>query len=344
LLEINKMPYKSDNFKTVLTNLPIKPGVYRFYSKDDELLYIGKAKKLKNRVSSYFQNGRPHNQRLSLMISQIARIEYTVVSTEKESLILEANLIHELQPKYNIKLKDDKSYLYVRVTNHPIPGIFLTRRKYDPKSQYFGPYTKKTGITNVLRTLRIIFPYCQEKYPKQKPCQYVSIKQCDGICIGQETKTDYLQKIEQIKLVLSGHTDKAIVFLKNKMQQAVSDFNFELAALYRDRIQTLTETVSDQKIVLSQPLDLDLVTLVAENQHNGLWVGSVFVQNIRQGKMINVNNFLLTGSFDLDPEEEKDDNKNSQQQIINHFLQRFFSSFYSNYLENVEVIIQSFIF
>ena len=155
--------------KEIIKNLPHEPGVYRFYSSSEDPLYIGKAKDLKNRVSSYFQDGRPKNQRLSLMISQIERIEYTVVKTEKESLILEANLIHKLQPKYNILLKDDRNYLYVRLTNaDPIPGFFLTRRKYDPRSDYFGPYTKLSGIVQTMRTLRLIFPYCQEKFPQKK--------------------------------------------------------------------------------------------------------------------------------------------------------------------------------
>lgn len=319
--------------KEIIKNLPHEPGVYRFYSASGDLLYIGKAKNLKNRVSSYFQEGRPKNQRLSLMISQIQRIEYTVVKTEKESLILEANLIHKLQPKYNILLKDDRSYLYVRLTNgDPIPGFFLTRRKYDPRSDYFGPYTKLSGIVQTMRTLRLIFPYCQEKFPQKKACSYVGIKQCDGICAGLESKQDYLKKLDQIKNILNGKTAPAENFLSQKMQEAASVQNFELAALWRDRLKMLTETIADQKIILPHPQDVDLVTLVVdEPDGNGLQVGSVFVQTIRQGKIINVNNFLLSGS------EGESDN-----QSINSFLERFLVSYYSARIEDCPVLVQAF--
>ena len=324
----------------ILRNLPQKPGVYRFYTKDDRVLYIGKAKNLKNRVSSYFQDGRPKNQRLTLMISQIDKIEYTVVKTEKESLILEANLIHQLQPKYNVLLKDDRSYLYVRFTQHPIPGIFLTRKKFDPNSQYFGPYTKKTGIYQTLRTLRTIFPFCQERYPQKKPCSYVGIKQCDGICIGKEKKDDYLQKIEQIKKVLSGKTEQTEDFIKQKMQNAIAIQNYELAALWRDRLKTLKETIVDQKIVLPHPQDLDLISLILEENSDGLLIGSIFLQNIREGKVINVNNFLLTSTKTITEQNTKNDWK----EISQSFLQRFMTSHYnSQEIDNSPVLVESFL-
>ena len=324
----------------ILRNLPQKPGVYRFYTKDDRVLYIGKAKNLKNRVSSYFQDGRPKNQRLTLMISQIDKIEYTVVKTEKESLILEANLIHQLQPKYNVLLKDDRSYLYVRFTQHPIPGIFLTRKKFDPNSQYFGPYTKKTGIYQTLRTLRTIFPFCQERYPQKKPCSYVGIKQCDGICIGKEKKEDYLQKIEQIKKVLSGKTEQTEDFIKQKMQNAIAIQNYELAALWRDRLKTLKETIVDQKIVLPHPQDLDLISLILEENSDGLLIGSIFLQNIREGKVINVNNFLLTSTKTITEQNTKNDWK----EISQSFLQRFMASHYnSQEIDNSPVLVESFL-
>lgn len=328
------------NFKPILQNLPKQPGVYRFYDKSKELLYVGKAKNLKNRVSSYFQEGRPKNQRLTLMISQIYSIEYTVVKSEKESLILEANLIHQLQPKYNILLKDDKSYLYVRITNaDPIPGIFLTRRKYDPRSSYFGPYTKRMGIFNTLRTLRIIFPYCQEKFPQKRACSYVGIKQCEGICIGAENLENYKEKLEQIKNVLQGKTEEVEQFLNQKIKEAVDCKNYELAALWRDRITILKETISDQKVILPHPQNLDLVSLVWQNTADGLQIASVFIQNIRQGKVINLNNFLLTGT----EENEVDLPANSEtwdKYISNSILARFFSSYYSNKIEDVPVLVQ----
>jgi excinuclease ABC subunit C len=313
--------------KEVIKTIPHKPGVYRYYSMNEELLYVGKAKDLKNRVSSYFQEGRPKNERLTLMISQIDRIEYTVVKSEKESLILEANLINSLQPKYNVLLKDDKNYIYVRITNDPIPGIFFARRKYDPNSQYYGPYTKKTGIINVLRTLRTIFPYCQERFPQKRACNYVSIKQCGGICVGLEDKNTYTDRLNNIKNILEGKINIVENYLNEKIQESASAGNYELAALWRDKKHILEDTITDQKIILPDPQDVDLISLVIKENETGLQIGSVFVQNIRDGKVINVSNFLLSGT-----EEEEKEYK---------FLDRFLSSFYTQQSE-IDILVHIF--
>jgi excinuclease ABC subunit C len=280
-----------DHIKATLKNIPEKPGVYRYYGIEDELLYIGKAKNLKKRVSSYFQN-KPHNERMTMMISLIVRIEYTVVANERESLILEANLIHNLQPRYNILLKDDKNYVYVRITNDPIPNITFTRRKFDPKSKYYGPYTKKFGIMQTLRTLRSIFPYCNERFPQKKACNYVGIRQCEGICVGEESQADYRARIQQIERVLSGKTDQVKEFIDSKIAAAIKLENFELAALWRDRWNMLKDTVDDQKIILPQPIDLDLISAVLHLEDG---MAGVTVQSIRGGKILNVHSYLLSG-------------------------------------------------
>jgi excinuclease ABC subunit C len=257
---------------SILKNLPSLPGVYRYYGIGDNVLYVGKAKNLKHRVSQYFQNNKLEgNPRLQTMVSQIERIEYTTVKTEKEALILEANLIYNLQPKYNVLLKDDRSYLYVRISNnnlfvknaktglesssdkitfvpdnlslYDLPRITLARRKYDKNSDYFGPYTKKYGIVNVLRILRSIFPYCEKvgvkaEWTKESKtcCHYFQLKQCDGICCGKETVEQYLSKIGQIKKVLAGETDSVKVWIKVKIGEAIGVNNYELAGLWRDRL------------------------------------------------------------------------------------------------------------
>jgi excinuclease ABC subunit C len=320
------------NFQSTIKNLPQKPGVYRYYDKDGGLLYIGKAKNLKNRVSSYFQEGRPKNQRLTLMISRIDRIEYTVVASEKESLILEANLIHNLQPKYNILLKDDKSYVYVRITNDTIPAIFLVRKKYDPSSLYFGPYTKQSNIYNTLRTLRTIFPYCQERSPQKRPCSYYGIKQCEGICVGKENLQDYNLKIKQIQNVLEGKTELVETFVQQKIGSAVEDQNFALAAMWRDRLNILQDTIGTQKIILPKPTDLDLITLVSRTDLEGLELGSIFVQNIRGGKLINVANYILAGTGEAENESD----------LAEEFLQRFFQSYYVVNKDKAPVLVQCY--
>jgi excinuclease ABC subunit C len=318
-----------EKFKNTIQNLPQKPGVYRYYSVDNLLLYVGKAKNLKSRVSSYFQEGRPKNQRLTLMLSQIDRIEYTVVETEKESLILEANLIYNLQPKYNVQLKSDRSYVYVRITDDPIPGIYLVRRKYDLNSNYYGPYTKRTGISNTLRTLRLIFPYCQEKLPRGSFCNYYKIGMCDGICGGEENIENYKLKLHQLEQVLKGKTDEVVDYLYDKIKQAVDIGNFELAGLWRDRLNHLTNSISDQKIILPEPMDIDLVTLIVEPEDaEGYQMASAFVQNIRDGKIINVNNFLLSGS--------------GEDRVEFEFSVRFLQTYFAEMQPEADILINIF--
>jgi excinuclease ABC subunit C len=326
----------------VLSGLPSKPGVYRFYDLKNSLLYVGKAKNLKNRVRSYFQNRsrllNSRGQRIGLMIDQIFRIDYTVVRNEKESLILEANLIHSLQPKYNVSLKDDKSYIYVRANlADEIPSFSFVRQKYDPKSVYFGPYTKRAGIEDALRTIRQILPFCQEKHFTGKPCFYTSIHLCEGICAGLEEKKDYLERFEQVMKILSGQTKQVEIFIQEKIQKAIKLENYALAGLWRDRLYTLQSVIVDQKVVLSDPKNIDLISLVLEEQDQGKILGSLFYQSIREGKVINVLNYLLNGSQDPWSEdiESTEDNpdqeiqieeKNSKYEI--EFMNKFILSFY----------------
>jgi excinuclease ABC subunit C len=327
------------NLVSTIKNLPKKPGVYRYYGLDGSLLYVGKAKNLKNRVSSYFQEGRPQNQRISLMVSQIRQIEYTVVDSEMESLLLEANLINSLQPKYNIALKDDRSYCYIRLTNDEIPGFFVVRNKFDPQSTYFGPYASRYTVEEILRTLRIIFPFCQAKKAQTSPCGYVGLGQCDGLCIGKEEREDYLEKLEQIKKVLLGKTESAEAFLTSKIQQAVKEENYPLAALWKERLGLLKRTVQSRKVILPSPQDVDLVSLVMERSPEGLQLGSVFVQQIRGGRMINVNNFLLTGSEVVSEQVSPEEN---YPQLAQRFLIRFLSNYYTYQTELVPVLVQCF--
>jgi excinuclease ABC subunit C len=297
-------------------DLPQLPGVYRFYDFAGQLLYIGKAKNLKNRVANYFQNNK--NPRTALMVSQISRVEYTIVTTENEALTLEADTIRTQQPKYNIKLKDDKSFVFVRISENK--KITIVRQKYDKKSTYFGPYTKTSNIFETLSILRQIFPFCQEKFGFGKPCSYVQIKQCDGICGALETIENYNQKITQIEKVLTGKIDIVQEWLKTKMQVAIGLQNYELAGLWRDKSKLLSETICKNNIVLSQPLDLDIINLIVTRDISGLEIGSVFVQNIREGRVITVNNFLMSGSGSGETQEE----------IIQDFVVKFCQSYYTD--------------
>lgn len=351
----------SQKLKETIKNIPHRPGVYRYYGLDGGLLYIGKARDLRNRVSSYFQDNADHTTRIRLMVNQVERIEYTVVGSENEAIILEANLIHAHQPRYNILLKDDKSYLYVRLTSDSIPTFFLTRRKYDPNSKYFGPFTKRYAINDTLRTLRTIFPYCSNRVPNGKPCNYMGIKQCDGICIGKETMEQYQFKIQCIQDALNGRIDEAEEWLTAKIIQAINIDNFELAALWRDKLKLLQSATSDQKIILPQPQNIDLLTLVMTQDTEGLQIGSFFLQSIRDGKIVNVNNFIMSGSevfsngertipSQSETWEEKEesylenttDELNLGKSLALSFLQRFLITHSYKNSENVRIMIEVF--
>jgi excinuclease ABC subunit C len=289
------------DFKSILQSLPDSPGVYRYYDKKKNLLYIGKAKSLKKRVTSYFQNSKSHNERITLMISLIDSIEYTQVSTEKESLILEANLINNLQPKYNVLLKDDKSYLFIEYTkNDPIPGFFLVRKKENISSEYYGPYTNTRQITEVMKIVRTIFPYCQERYPSPKPCQYCSIKQCNGICVGLEDREAYIARNKLILSILNGRTKLALEEIKIKINEFITTGNYEHAAYYRDKLNLLADIGEKQKIVLKVAEDIDLINLVYQQHEDGEIIGSFFVQQIRDGRIVNVFNSIMSGTTEGD--------------------------------------------
>ena len=322
------------SLKSIIKSVPHKPGVYRYYDSSKNLLYIGKAKDLKNRVSSYFQESGDMSTRIRLMVSQINSIEYSVVNTDKEAILMEANLIHSLQPRYNILLKDDKSYSYVRVSRDIIPSVTLTRRKYDPNSRYFGPFTRQFAITEALRTLRIIFPFCLEKNIGDKPCNYVSIKQCEGVCCGWEDIEVYNQRMEQLVNVLSGRVDVAAEWIQQRMIEAVDKNNFALASLWRDKITLLKDIISDQKVVLPHPQDIDIVTLVTKYDTEGLQFGSIYLQNIRAGKITNVNNFLMTGT------EVIDDPEDGELQL--QFLSRFLASYKAGMDEDIPILLEVF--
>jgi excinuclease ABC subunit C len=289
------------DLKKVIRELPDSPGVYRYYDKKKNLLYIGKAKSLKKRVSSYFQNSKSHNERITLMVSLINSIEYTKVKTEKEALILEANLINNLQPKYNVALKDDKSYVYIEYTKgDPIPGFFVVRRKENISSEYYGPYTNTREINEVMKVLRTVFPFCQERYSKNKSCFYCSIKQCNGICNNKEDIEEYRERNKLLLQVLNGRTKNVQEEIQAKIKHFVSIGNYEFAGYYRDKLSLLKDVSEKQKVVLKIAQDLDLINLVYQSFDDGELIGSFFTQQIRDGKIVNVFNSIMSGTKDVD--------------------------------------------
>lgn len=245
------------NLKDIIKNLPKHPGVYRYYDKDGKLLYIGKAKNLKNRVSSYFVN-KDHSFRIELMVRRIHNIEYSIVPTEKDALLLENALIKELQPKYNISLKDDKSYPYIKIVNEQFPRIYFTRKYEHDGAEYFGPYTSVNHVRSILELIKKLYPIRSCSLPlseknikakKFKVCLEYHIGNCLGPCAGFQSKENYDNNIEQIRRIVKGRLQELRAILKQQMQDHAEKLEFEEAEIIKIKLQSLKEYVTDSTVV-----------------------------------------------------------------------------------------------
>ncbi len=275
-----------------LSTLPRKAGVYQHLDADGKVIYVGKAKNLRSRVRSYFHESRPRDGRLAVMINKIADVEVIVTDTEAEALILENNLIKKLQPRYNVNLRDDKSYPYICIKNERFPRVFPTRNLRKDGSTYIGPYSDVKNMKLMLHTIRSIFKLrtCNLNLSpdaiaagKYEPCLEYHIKKCAAPCVGYQTEEDYNRTIEQVEKLLNGHTKELIELLRDEMQRLSAEMRFEEAADLRDRIRALEKYSRKQKVVSSDEVDRDLFALRADREDN-VAVGVTF--KVREGKMI----------------------------------------------------------
>jgi excinuclease ABC subunit C len=308
---------KKNNLDLQLSNLPPGPGIYQFKDKSGKIIYVGKAKNLRNRVRSYFVS-RPVGPRLERMISLIHDLEIINTDSEVESLILEMNMIKKLKPRYNVNLKDDKSYPYIVITNEPYPRVFPTRKKRSDGSKYFGPYTDVGTMKYSLKMLRDIFMIrtcnyniTQEAIDKKKfkLCLEYHIHKCEGPCEGLVTRLHYNEMIDEVEKVLNGKTGTLIRELNEKMKLASRTENFEAAAQIRNKIQSLEVYTERQKVVSEDLLDKDIFGFVKEGNE-----GCAMVLNIRDGKAIGKRHFYL------DSIEEKSD-----EEILESVLMKYYS-------------------
>jgi excinuclease ABC subunit C len=294
-----------------LKDLPQKPGVYIFKDAKGLVLYVGKAVRLKNRVSSYFKKDGGDNRgpRIQLMISLITDLDYTVTDNETESLILEKNFIKQLKPKYNVDLRDDKNYLFIKINlKDEIPTIGYERRPTDKNARYFGPYTSGLAIKDTLRWLRRIFPYCANKKVGSKPCFYYHIGKCPGVCFGkisvEEYRTNYIKPIIQF---LDGRRSEILKNLQQQMRIFAAEKRFEKAAKIRDQIYTLNRVLERQKLIYPRKIDQDVISVFADG------VASVNLFMIREGKLIQKENFILENTKQMPMSE-----------ILQSFLERYY--------------------
>lgn len=272
-----------------IKNLPNNPGVYQFKNDKGKVIYVGKAINLKNRVRSYFLGGN-QSAKTAALVSKISDLELILTDNEVEALVLENNLIKEFKPRYNVNLKDDKSYPFIKVTNEPYPRIYPTRKLVRDGSKYFGPYTSAGNMKSSLRMINQLFKIrscklniTQESIEKKKfkVCLDYHIKKCDGPCEGLISETDYGEMVGEVVKVLKGKTDDLIDDLNVKMKHLVDKLEFEKAAELRDRLEQLKIISSKQKIVSDDFEDRDIISLAYEGKDSAC---SVF--NIRNGKLV----------------------------------------------------------
>lgn len=287
----------NDALQVIINNLPTDPGVYLYKDKNQKIIYVGKAKNLRNRVRQYFQNNQ-QNPKTLILVQKINDIEYIVTDSELEALVLENNLIKTYKPRYNILLKDDKSFPYITITNELFPRVFVTRTIVNDGSEYFGPYTDVRAMRSSLKLITNIFKIRSCKYnitqesiekKKYKLCLDYHIKKCDGPCEGLISALAYREIINKVRKILLGNTDDLIEELKEQMKNYAKELNFEKAAELRDQINELEVYSQKQKIISTDFQDRDIFAIAYLNKD---CIVTIF--NVRKGKLINRKNLRIT--------------------------------------------------
>jgi len=327
----------SDYITSILDTLPDKTGCYLMKDSTGKIIYIGKAINLRNRVRSYFHSSADHSYKVRQLVQNIADIEWIVVGSELEALILEMNLIKQHRPRYNVRLKDDKRYPYIKVHwQDPFPKVTVTRKMADDGARYFGPYTSVWAVHQTLDVLRRIFPYltCARVITGEdaRPCLYYDIKLCTGPCIGAIDQAGYRQMIDDLSKFLEGRTKPIIKRLQQDMQKASEELRYEKAAAIRNQIQAINQVVEKQKVISSEQKDSDVIAMARAD-------GEACVQIffVRSGKLIGREYFVLEGT-----EEENDG------EILGEFVKQFYSQaafvpqqvFLPHELEEAQIINQ----
>ena len=305
-----------------LKKLPAKPGVYLMHDERDEIIYVGKAISLRNRVRQYFQSSRNKGAKIEQMVTHIARFEYIVTDSELEALVLESNLIKEHRPKYNTMLKDDKSYPFIKVTvQEAYPRVLFARRMKKDKNRYFGPYTSAGAVKDVIELVRKLYQVrsCNRNLPrdcgKDRPCLYYHMKQCMGPCRGNVGQDIYKENIKKVIRFLNGDFQETIDQLTDKMMAASEVMRFEDAAEYRDLIQSIRKIGERQKITAYGEEDRDIIA-VAMDESLDLREQDAVVQVffMRSGRMIGRDHFYLSVA-----------RGDTRSQVLSSFMKQFYA-------------------
>ncbi len=298
-----------------LKELPDRPGVYLMKDEMDEVIYVGKAKSLRKRVRSYFRKGN-HTYKTRVLVEHIADFDYIITDTEVEAYILEANLIKKYQPRFNIRLKDDKTYPYIKVTIHEdFPRIYKTRIVKNDGARYYGPFANVNAIYKTIDVLKDLFALrtCKKDLsadtPEERPCLNYHIGKCLGPCIGAIDKASYQELVDQVCLFLSGHQDDLIDKVKEKMFQASEEKNYEKAARFRDSIEALEKISVQQKVMSGKNINQDVIALARDE----VGLACIQILIVRNGRLIGQEFFLMEGSED-----------ETGQEIMGSFLQQYY--------------------
>ncbi|MFU0824113.1 excinuclease ABC subunit UvrC [Clostridium sp.] len=303
------------DFEYQLKMLPDKPGVYLMKNSLGEIIYVGKAKVLKNRVRQYFQNSKNHGSKVKAMVKNIAEFEYIITDSEMEALILECNLIKKHRPRYNILLKDDKHYPFIKITiNEDFPRVFVTRNRAKDGAKYFGPYPDASAVYETIELIKKIFPIrtcrfaIKENGEKIKPCLNYHINLCTAPCAGYVSKEEYGKTIKKIIDLLNGKENEFIEDLKCKMNEASEALEFEKAASLRDKVLAVEKIRERQKIITSNFENEDFINIYNDEED---WCSQVFF--VREGKIIGREHFILDN-----------DVFNEKSEMISTFIKDFY--------------------
>ena len=299
------------DLQTKLENLPTSPGVYLMKNDQGEIIYVGKAINLRNRVRSYFRELKPDQAKTKALVKHIADLEYIIADNELEALVLECNLIKKYRPKYNINLKDDKTYPFLKITNEDYPQVLVTRRVLKDGARYYGPYPSVNELRNSLELIRKIFPFrsCKQKvFTNDRPCLNAHIQMCYAPCIGRISKEEYNEMIEQVALFFEGKQDGLVKRLQKEMEVAAENLEFEQAARLRDQLQAVEQIMTQQKAVLGGEDDQDIIAMA-----RGINQCCVQIFFVRGGKIIGRENYFLRGTDD-----------SSRGEVIASFMKQFY--------------------
>ncbi|MEG4419023.1 excinuclease ABC subunit UvrC [Microcoleus sp. LAD1_D5] len=283
----------SERLESRLKEIPAVPGVYLMRDESDRILYIGKSKKLRNRVRSYFRESQNLSPRIAMMVQQVREIEFIATDTEAEALALEANLVKQHQPYFNVLLKDDKKYPYLCITwSEEYPRIFITRKRRagSAKDRYYGPYVDTGALRSTLHLIKRIFPLRQRPQPlfKDRPCLNYDIGRCVGVCQGLTSPEEYHKIIQKVAMIFQGRTQELLDILEPQMEEAAEDLNFETAARIRDQIKGLQSLSAGQKVSLpDDTVSRDAIALAADTQH-----ACVQLFQIRAGQLVGRLGFM----------------------------------------------------